>query len=186
MDELNIDIHNEVYLIPWKEEWAHIFLVEKQNILAALAVSEHTADIRHVGSTSVRGMVAKPIIDIQICPDRGIPLEAIIADLERIGYKNLGDGGRVGRYFLSRGDKPNETFYVHLCYEDNQVAKDQLTFQWIESTNLTVWRKYKRLKILLADAFPDDREMYRELKGLFIEGVLSAYRQAAGEDFEEG
>ena len=107
MNRLNIDIHNEVYLIPWKEEWAHIFLVEKQNILAALAASEHTADIRHVGSTSVRGMVAKPIIDIQICPDRGIPLEAIIADLEHIGYKNLGDGGRTGRYFLSRGDKPN-------------------------------------------------------------------------------
>ena len=66
------------------------------------------------------------------------------------------------------------------------MAKDQLTFKWIEGTNLTVRRKYKRLKILLADAFPDDREMYRELKGLFIEGVLSAYRQAAGEDFEEG
>ena len=66
------------------------------------------------------------------------------------------------------------------------MAKDQLTFKWIEDTNLTVRRKYKRLKILLADTFPDDREMYRELKGLFIEGVLSAYRQAAGEDFEEG
>ena len=66
------------------------------------------------------------------------------------------------------------------------MAKDQLTFKWIEGTNLTVRRKYKRLKSLLADAFPDDREMYRELKGLFIEGVLSAYRQAAGEDFDEG
>ena len=66
------------------------------------------------------------------------------------------------------------------------MAKDQLTFKWIEGTNLTVRRKYKRLKILLADAFPDDREIYRELKGLFIEGMLSAYRQAAGEDFEEG
>ena len=66
------------------------------------------------------------------------------------------------------------------------MAKDQLTFKWIEGTNLTVRRKYKRLKILLADAFPDDREIYGELKGLFIEGMLSAYRQAAGEDFEEG
>ena len=186
MDGLNVDIHREVYLVPWKKEWAHIFRMEKQNILSTLAASDHTADIRHVGSTSVREMIAKPISDIQICPDKHIPLEAIIADLERIGYKNLGDGGRVGRYFLSRGDKPNETFNVHLCYEDHQVAKDQLTFKWIESTNLTVHRKYKRLKVLLADAFPDDREMYRELKGLFIEGVLSAYRQAAGEDFEEG
>ena len=79
MDELNIDIHREIYLVPWKKEWAHIFLVEKQNILAALAASEHTADIWHVGSTSVRGMVAKPIIDIQICPDKHIPLEVIIS-----------------------------------------------------------------------------------------------------------
>ena len=76
MDELNIDIHREVYLVPWKKEWAHIFRMEKQNILAALAASEHTADIRHVGSTSVRDMIAKPIIDIQICPDKHIPLEA--------------------------------------------------------------------------------------------------------------
>lgn len=114
MDELNIDIHNEVYLVPWKKEWAYIFRLEKQNILAALATSEHTADIRHVGSTSIRDMIAKPIIDIQICPDRDIPLEDIITDLERIGYKNLGDGGRTDRYFLSRGDKPNETYPGHV------------------------------------------------------------------------
>ena len=50
MNGLNIDIHNEVYLIPWKKEWAHIFRMEKQNSLAALTASEHTADIRHVGS----------------------------------------------------------------------------------------------------------------------------------------
>lgn len=77
MDGLNIDIHREIYLVPWKKEWAHIFRMEKQSILAVLAASEHTADVRHVGSTSVRDMVAKPIIDIQICPDRGITLEAI-------------------------------------------------------------------------------------------------------------
>ena len=178
-------IHHEVYLVPWKKEWAHIFRVEQRNILETLAASEHQAAVRHVGSTSIRDMTAKPIIDIQVCPAKHIPLEAIISDLERIGYKNLGDGGRSGRYFLSRGDKPNETFYVHLCYDNNQVAKDQLTFKWIESTNLTVRKKYKRLKTLLADVFPDDRQMYSALKGLFIEGVLSAYRQAAGEDFEE-
>ena len=108
MNRLNIDIHNEVYLIPWKEEWAHIFLVEKQNILAALAASEHTADIRHVGSTSVRGMVAKPIIDIQICPDRGIPLEAIalvagidrVMDMARTTINVLGDA--TAAIFISR------------------------------------------------------------------------------------
>ena len=71
MDGLNIDIHNEVYLIPWKKEWAHIFRMEKQNILAALAASKHTADIRHVGSTSVRDMIAIlfVVVDAQVLLD---------------------------------------------------------------------------------------------------------------------
>ena len=44
--------------------------------------------------------------------------------------------------------------------------------------------KYARLKTLLWDLFPDDRATYSALKGLFIEGVLSAYRQASGENTE--
>ena len=91
--------------------------------------------VYHVGSTSIEGMVAKPIIDILVCPNDDVPVEDVIPDLERIGYKNLGDGSRPGRYFLSSGDKPHETFYVHLCHEGNQVAQDQLLFQKIERTN---------------------------------------------------
>ncbi len=163
MEELNIDIHHEVYLVPWKKEWAHLFRMEKHRILAALAVSSHMATVRHVESTAIKGMTAKPIIDIQICPNDDTPLEAVISDLERIGYKNLGDGGRTKRYFLSRGDKPNEAFYVHLCYEDHQVAKDQLLFKWIEAKNPIVRQKYARMKILLADMLPDDRTMYGKL-----------------------
>lgn len=179
------DIHNEVHLVPWQASWPDAFHMEKQCIIASLIASGHNADIQHVGSTSVRGMVSKPIIDILVCPDKDTPLEDIIPDLERIGYKNLGDGGRPGRFFLSSGDKPNEAFYVHLCYEDHPVAKDQLLFQLIEGTNLTVWRRYYSLKMMLADTFPEDRLMYRDIKGLFIEAVLSAYRQVAGEDEEE-
>ena len=86
MNRLNIDIHNEVYLIPWKEEWAHIFLVEKQNILAALAASEHTADIRHVGSTSVPGLCAKPILDLLLLVEDAADEAAYVPPLERAGY----------------------------------------------------------------------------------------------------
>ena len=185
MEGLNIDIHNEVYLVPWKEEWAHAFHREKQCIIGAMIGNGHSGSVRHVGSTSIKGMVAKPIIDILVCPDDGIPLEDVIPDLEWIGYKNLGEGGRPGRYFMSRGDQPNETFYVHLCHESHPVAQDQLLFQRIERENPIICRKYIRMKLLLADMFPEDREMYRALKGLFIEGVLSAYRQAAGEEHKE-
>ena len=185
MDGLKIDIHNVVYLVPWKEEWAHAFRMEKQCIIASMIAEDHNAHVLHVGSTSIKGMVSKPIIDILVCPDDDVPPEAIIGDLERIGYKNHGDGGRQGRYFLSKGDKPNETFYVHVCHKDHPVVQDQLLFQKIERENPLIRDKYIQTKVLLADVFPDDRNMYRELKGLFIEGVLSAYRMAMADHGSE-
>jgi len=187
MDDWKIDMHNEVYLTQWNKEWARTFHLEKQGIIGSMIAEDHYGAVYHVGSTSIEGMVAKPIIDILVCPNDDVPVEDVIPDLERIGYKNLGDGGRPGRYFLSSGDKPHETFYVHLCHEGNQVAQDQLLFQKIERTNPVICSKYARLKTLLWDLFPYDRATYSALKGLFIEGVLSAYRQASGKnDGKEG
>ena len=119
------DIHNDVWLEEWNSEWPHEFHLEKECIIGALVANDHTAYVRHVGSTSIEGMPAKPIIDILVCPEKDIPLEDCIPDLERIGYRNLGECGRAGRYFLSSGDEPGKTFYVHLCYEDNPVAQDR-------------------------------------------------------------
>ena len=178
---LHSEAHNSVMLSGWRETWAFSFSKEKERILASMRESQHDAAVRHVGSTSIKGMIAKPIIDILICPAKDTPLKEIVEDLQRIGYVSLGECGRPGRIFLSKGDMPDETFYIHLCYEDNQVAKDQLLFQKIEATNPVVRENYMRMKIQLAEQFPDDWEMYRNLKGLYVEGVLSAYRQAIEE-----
>ena len=82
---------------------------------------------------------------------------------------------------MVKGDKPLETFYLHLCLEDNQVARDQLLFKAILQGNAQIRQRYSYAKHLLEDLFPDDRNMYRELKGLFVEGVLSGYRFALEE-----
>lgn len=129
-------------------------------------------------------MVAKPIIDILVCPDEGIPLLDVAADLEQIGYENLGECGRPGRYFLVSGDKPNETFYVHLCYKNHQVAQDQLLFQQIERSNKVVASNYAELKLRLAETFPEDRNMYRMLKGLYIQSILDVWRSSNDQGIE--
>ena len=174
----NRSIHDDVWLAPWDPEWAHEFHIEKQCIIGSMMAEEHSAFVRHVGSTAIEGIPAKPIIDILVCPGHDIPLEDCIPDLERIGYKNLGECGRPGRYFLSSGDEPGKTFYLHLCYEDHPVAMDQLLFQEIMKASEELRAKYRYTKHLLECEFPDNREMYREMKGLFIAGVLGGYRQA--------
>ena len=98
------------------------------------------------------------------------------------GYKNLGECGRPGRYFMSSGDEPGKAFYLHLCHKSHQVAQDQLLFQHLERANEDIFWGYYKLKTMLASQFPDDRAMYRELKGIYIEGVLSAYRM----EYHEG
>lgn len=175
------DIHNEVWLEPWDPLWLHEFHLEKQCIIGSMVANDHTAYVRHVGSTSIAGMPAKPIIDILVCPKKDTPLEDCIPDLERIGYRNLGECGRPGRYFLSSGEEPGKTFYVHLCYEDNPVAQDQLLFQKIMMESDELMAKYRYLKHLLECEFPHDRNMYREIKGLFIAGVLGGFRLAQAE-----
>lgn len=172
------DIHNDVWLAPWSPEWPREFHMEKQRVIGALTANGHGAYVRHVGSTSIEKMAAKPIIDILVCPDRSVPIEDCVPDLERIGYKNLGECGRPGRYFMVSGDEPGKTFYLHLCYEDHPVAQDQLLFQKILRANESIRSRYKYTKHLLEGEFSNDRNMYREIKGLFIAGVLEGYRQA--------
>ena len=176
------NIHNDVWIEQWTEDYLRVFEQEKQCITAAVTLSGLQAEIFHVGSTSVRDLPGKEIIDILVCPDTAFTPEAIIPALEGIGYTNLEECGRPGRYFLTKGNKPLETFYLHLCRRDHQVARDQLLFKRILAGSELLRRRYAYAKHLLAYQFSDDRNTYRALKGLFVEGVLSSYRYAIEQD----
>ena len=178
-------IHDKVKLIPWQESWEESFQKEKQRIAEALGTAGCAAEIYHVGSTSVKGMVSKPVIDILACPKEDTSLDAAAAALKGIGYANLGECGRPGRYFLSKGDQPNETFYLHLCRRENPVAKDQLLFQKLERSVPEVFDNYIYIKRTAAELFPDDRNAYREMKGWFIDAVLAAARSSWRENAED-
>ena len=175
MDQ-EIDIHNQVVLYPWQKDWRWKYHLYKQCLIGVTMTEHHFIEAFHVGSTSVEGMIGKPIIDILLCPDDETAPEEVALKLEQFGYKNLGECGRPGRIFMSCGDKPGDTIYLHICHKDHQVAQDQLLFQKILRENRTVFSEYYSLKTLLAAVFQDDRNLYRAVKGKFVEAVLSAYR----------
>lgn len=112
---------NTIILSESKREtrWAHEFHMEKQCIIGVLIDDGGSVSARHVGSTSIGGMPAKPIIDILVCPNKDVPLESCIPKLERIGYRNLGECGRPGRYFLSSGREPGKTLLPQTAYRNN-------------------------------------------------------------------
>ena len=67
--------HTEVRVVPWNPKWHDMFLKERAKLRGYLEKAGLKAEILHVGSTSVKDMWAKPIIDILILiPDRADPL----------------------------------------------------------------------------------------------------------------
>ena len=169
-------VHDGVRLSSWQASWAERFRKERRQIHDAFQTAGLSADVYHIGSTSIKNLAAKPIIDILLCPKEDASLEEIASALRTIGYRNLGECGRPGRFFLSKGDAPNETFYLHLCDREHPVAKDQLLFQRLLRNIPEVFRGYACVKALAAGQFPDDRNAYREMKGNYVEAVLAAFR----------
>ena len=177
--------HTEVRLVSWNPEWKNMFLREKAAIQDYVKEVGLEAEILHVGSTSIDHMISKPIIDILILIPDDADEEDYAAALSDHGIRWLGECGREGRIFMS-ADGEDISFYLHVTKRDNPVARDQLLFQKLEREDATVMCGYMCIKKTAAEMYPDDRAMYRLLKGYYIEGVLAAYRRAVRDERTDG
>ena len=137
------------------------------------ALGDVALRIEHVGSTSVRGLAAKPIIDISIVVVSDSEVAAAIERLASIGYVHQGDLGIEGREaFAAPGGLPAHNLYV--CYEGslglvNQVAVRNYLRQHSETA-----AAYAALKKRLAARFPNDIDGYVAGKTDFVLDVLRA------------
>jgi GrpB-like predicted nucleotidyltransferase (UPF0157 family) len=74
----------EVFLVPWTNKWIREFEAEKQFIQKA--IGQYTLNIHHIGSTAVKGLIAKQIIDIAIEIKNFSDGEKCVTALEGLGY----------------------------------------------------------------------------------------------------
>lgn len=99
------------YLTEYNSEWPAWFRQIEQSFLRKIP---HFLRIEHVGSTSIPGMVAKPIIDLDVVVPDGTIADAI-ASVEQAGYAHQGTLGIVGREaFRLVGDAPKRLPKHHL------------------------------------------------------------------------
>ena len=159
--------------------WAHQFeeLAEAlKSALGPLALA-----IEHVGSTSVPGLPAKPILDIDVVIDSPDRLPAVAEALGMVGYRHIGDLDIAGREaFTGDGAKvptdgkgtlwPAHNLYV--CAQDSAELAKHLAFRNALRARPDVAQAYAQVKRDLADQFVDDVYAYAEAKGYFVAGVL--------------
>jgi GrpB-like predicted nucleotidyltransferase (UPF0157 family) len=127
--------------------------------------------IEHVGSTSVPGLAAKPIIDIDVivaATDVGVAIER----LATIGYEHQGDLGVPQREAFRHAGRVRHNLYV--CVEGSTHLRNHLALRDHLRVDPEAARAYSALKKELAARFPDDIEAYVAGKCPLILRILEA------------
>ena len=152
-----------VEVLPYDPAWPIRF----EEIQAHLRGILFGQDVRveHVGSTSVPGLAAKPIIDIDIVLQNGATFEAVKTSLEANGYTHVGDFGITGREVFKYDDKPQlMSHHLYALSADSEELKRHLTFRdWLRS-HPQDRAAYAQAKLAAARQFPNDIDAYIDAK----------------------
>ncbi len=169
----------EITVVEYNPDWENEFNKLKEVYLVAL--KGVNIDIQHVGSTSVKDLAAKPIIDIDIIADRENEKEKIIRILENLGYKHLGDLGIKGREAFKADDESvprNDKYkkfmehHLYLIKKGNVNLTNHLKLRDFLRNNPVAAKEYGDLKKKLAEEYKYDIDSYIEKKTALITGFL--------------
>ena len=159
-----------VTLAPYDPAWVDMFAAERARILDALGDSLPLA-IEHVGSTSIPGLVAKPVLDMLAGYPAGASLDAYVEALARMGWVHRGENGIPGREFFRRGDP--RAYHLHMAVRHGAFWREHLAFRDALRTRPELRDAYADLKLDLARRFPRDRESYTNGKTRFVRRVVA-------------
>ncbi|WP_181592409.1 GrpB family protein [Rhizobium tropici] len=167
-----------VELVPYDPNWPDDFeriREQLQRLLAPYAVT-----ITHIGSTSIPGLAAKPLIDIDIILRGSADVPAATQILLNQGYEPRGN-----RYddevwaFMRRDGMPPER--VYLCPPNNRTHERRMIFRDYLRGHPAEAAAYEKLKLELAKTYRHDGDRYTAEKRHFVEAIIEkavAERQA--------
>lgn len=169
--QIDEEIHLEEYSLTWVSQYEE----EKRELLKVLG--DYAFQIEHFGSTSIPGMVAKPIVDILIGVKSLSKDDERLLNLVQLGYESFGEISPGRQYFRKRGAKSFNLAFVKLgsdLWINNIVLRDYLRLNLDEAV------QYCKVK---QKAYSDGARTllhYSDLKGPFISELLQRARLWAG------
>ncbi|TCZ78859.1 GrpB family protein [Paenibacillus albiflavus] len=158
-----------IVVVDHDPNWKNEYLKEERAIKEIL--QEELVNSFHIGSTSVRDLKAKPIIDILLAVHNIDVLDRYYAQFESLGYEGMGEFGIKGRrYFRKGGD--NRTHQIHAFQYDNiQEIERHLSFRDYLRQNPEISKQYGELKSRLAVQYPTDIDSYGDGKDEFVKKI---------------
>lgn len=159
----------KIIVTDYQPVWAKRFEVLSQRL--SEVIGDHSISIEHVGSTSVIGLPAKPVIDIDVVVTREKKLR-VISKLEAYGYKHRGDLGIEDREAFSNPEFSEIDHHLYVCTEGSVALRNHLLLRDELRTNRKAMKEYGDIKKDLAFKYPNDIDSYISGKTEFIINIL--------------
>ena len=160
-------------VVPFDPEWTASFAAERDRIAAALGAVAMRID--HHGSTSVPGLAAKPIIDIQVSVRSLQPLDAYSVGLMREGYVHVPHPDDAFCVFFHKPAEWPYTHHVHVVQSGGIEEQRTLAFRDYLRDHPDVARAYQDLKRRLAPQYLAadfaSRQAYADAKTAFVSEI---------------
>jgi len=170
--------HYAIEVVDFNERWVEEFNSIKQVI--SRCIGKLVLGVEHVGSTSVKGLPAKPILDIDIIIENYDVLPELTRKLESIGYFHQEEWSFEGREAFGRKDifTPNDEegthwmeHHLYVCNKDSNELARHLAFRDYLRNNPQAVSEYGLVKRDLAKRV-NDRASYTLGKTEFINKIL--------------
>lgn len=175
----------KLYFEEYHPSWAE---AGRRAVLALQRAIPQAAEIRHVGSTSVQGMYAKPLIDMLVGLEEGVELSPSLPELSRLGLQDFGEvipGDRV--LYLNDPDTGKRVLHVHVV-----PWRTESWYRYVDITDFLqaderARQAYIYLKKALLLRYEDRPLLYNPAKSQFLADLRAdakawrASRETGGE-----
>lgn len=159
----------QVFITDYQRRWPALYQEEAAAIRRILA--GQLVGIHHIGSTSVPGLAAKPIIDILPVVRDIEAVDACNPAFARLGYEAMGEFGIPGRrYFRKGGDLRTHQLHVFASRDEEQIRRHLAVRDYLR-THPRDAAAYAALKRALAQKYPEDIEGYCDGKDAFVQDL---------------
>ena len=164
-----------IELVEHQDVWEDYYKEEEENLLSTLG--DAISRIDHIGSTSVPGLLAKPIVDILLQVRPNTDMRRIVEELESAGWFVMYQDISGGEVDLSKGYTKDgfadKVYHLHLKRLGDW---DELVFRDYLEGHPKVAADYAVLKLDLLSKFKYNRPAHTEAKTDFIRNVVKRAR----------
>src|SRR5262249_41179015 len=153
-----------IHLSAYNPQWPGMFAAEALRISSGLRAADIV--IEHIGSTSVPGLVAKPIIDVMVGTEARHNIAAVRSALVELGYEDLGEAGVPGRIYFRGRD--GQAFNVALVERGGRHWKSNLALRDYLRANPEAAREYAEIKRAALERGICSLLAYSDYKSAFV------------------